>query len=215
LPALVALIAISYVALGMNMAIFDQVANGKTQWRFLLPAMAQEWKDLKPVYIKSMFHRALLGILFVSILVSLAIVLVSLIGPPDPQNPPPVKETAWWNSWAVWAWLWVIPAGWQKGGLMGWNYWLVHREKQSPELARSFIQQAILLNYMSIMRTSSILMLVAISLLLFFPPLLPLWDLFAMAVCWMAWDEISGKNNGLKAVQKVKAEVAAPSGVAI
>lgn len=215
LPVLLVLTAISYVAFGMNMAVFDQIANGKVQWKHLIIALTQEWKALRSVYLKSILRRACLGVLFASIIVSLAIVLVSLVGPPDPKNPPPVSTSAWWNSWAVWAWVWVIPAGWQRGGMIGWSYWLSHREQQDPQVSHVFIQNAIALNYISIMRSSSLLMLVAISLLVFFPPLLPIWDLFAMAVCWSAWDEMSGKNNGIKALVKEKSKVHNPSGVTI
>lgn len=194
------LVFISAAAFAAHIAVFDALAAGKrgtTAW------VSAAWGDLTShgsVYARLGAKRALIALAAV-IVFALFIGGIMAMMPDKPDEAPKVLEQPLWKSWTVWAWVWLIPAGWQKVGPLGWGHWLMRREGADLETAERLAQMAIGLNHRSYLIVIGVLMVGAMALMFIFPPLLPVWDVYAAAVCWCIWDDIFGDGDGLKEME--------------
>ena len=204
------LACLSPAAFGGHIAILDSLARGEvsifSQARALRSDMAARWL----VYLRTGVLRVLVVVLS---LLFLGLVFAWLQLGSSPKTPPPASIPTWNQVWTSWVWMWVIPAGWQWGGALGWAHWLVRRERMPRVAASALIREGFVLNSRACIILPMVLIIPALVLLYLFPPLLPLWDLYAAAVCWCVWDDVFGPGEGLQAVKRVAVASAAPSAV--
>lgn len=187
-------------AFAVHIAIFDVLAAGKRGPRAWMSAAWQDLARNGADYAQAGGKRALIALSAVILFAVLLGGIMALL-PDDPEKPAKVVERSFWNSWTVWAWVWLIPAGWQKAGPLGWGHWLIRREGASVETADLMSRLAIALNNRSYLIVVGVLMVGAMVLMFTFPPLLPVWDIYAAAVCWCVWDDIFGTGDGLKEME--------------
>lgn len=208
LAAIGLLMALSAPLFGAHQAVFDVLAAGKRGPSAWMGAIGRDLVALRASYLRSALVRTCIAIGALLVVAGVVVWLASL-GDPDASTPKEIDEDTFWSSWSVWVWAWLIPAGWQKCGAFGWGHWLVRRERVPMEIAQKLTSLGIALNASSYARTVLAMMAPAIFLMIVFPPLLPIWDVYVAAVCWCIWDEVFGDGNGLKEMETKK--VAAPS----
>lgn len=199
------LVGISPFAFGAHIAVYDALASGKIGPKAWVPAIFRDIATHYQSYAKSGLVRVLVAafFLFVLTLLSIGIIFVA----PEAENTQP-PEISFLSIWSVWGWIWLIPAGWQRAGVLGWGHWLIRKEGLSVSIAEKITRLGIAQNVKSYAITAGALMAPVIILMIVFPPLLPVWDLYVAAVCWCVWDDVFGNGDGLKEIQKVKISVA-------
>lgn len=195
------LVGISPFAFGAHIAVYDALAAGKIGPKAWVPAIVQDAARHYRAYAKSGLVRILVTVCFLSILALLSLGIV-LIAPEVGDIPQ--KEVSLLSIWSIWGWIWLIPAGWQRAGVLGWGHWLIRKGGLSVSLAERIMQLGVAQNVKSYAITTGILMAPVILLMMVFPPLLPIWELYVAAVCWCAWDDVFGDGDGIKEVEKVK-----------
>lgn len=194
---------LSAAAFGTHVAIFDVLARGKRGPGAWISAIGSDWRVNGRSYLKTGLLRIVVVSVVLGCITLFSVGLLSLM--PEITDAAPAKERPFWDHWTVWAWIWLIPAGWQRGGVLGWGHWLVRREGIDMRLAEKLARLAVAKNMKSFLIITAALMGPVLLLMLVFPPIIPLWDLYAAAVCWRIWDEIFGSNGGLSEMEKSRA----------
>lgn len=201
LAAVVLLTGLSGLLFGSHQAVFDVLASGKRGPAAWMRAIGQDFSSLKHEYLKSAVIRSIVALVALLALSFAVYGLAQLVIDDGAPKPAP-EESSFLSSWSVWVWAWLIPAGWQKCGGFGWGHWLLRREKLPLDVAERLTTMGIALNAKSYSMTILMLMAPAIFLLMVFPPLLPVWDVFVAAVCWCIWDDVFGDGQGIKEMEK-------------
>lgn len=191
----IALVAFSPLAFGSHQAVFDALASGKPGMRPWVSSLLDDWKVHGSEYARTGAVRAA---------VTAAILLPIFISDfSDPEKWAQRRSDAdLFAQWSIWVWIWLIPAGWQKGGYLGWWHFLVRRNRVPKDTAMALINNGRLANQKSLTIVQVCLMLPTLLLMLIVPPLLPLWEMYTAAVSWKVYDDIFGDGDGIKQPQK-------------
>jgi hypothetical protein len=198
---------LSATAFGVHVAIYDVLAAGKRGPKAWILAFRNDIAINYRSYLRSGVVRVVVVSATLGAILLFSAGLALLL--PDPPETPPTEVRPFWSLWSVWAWMWLIPAGWQRVGALGWGHWLVRREGVPVEVADKLARLGVAMNIRSYSFICATLMLPVMVLMFVFPPLIPLWDLYAAAVCWCIWDDVFGGNEGLKEMEKAKQAVRA------
>lgn len=196
---------LSAAAFGIHIAIYDALATGKRGPLIWLTALKNDVSTHYRSYLRSGLIRIVIVSIALGVLILLSAGVALLL--PEPQELITPEAQPFWSLWSVWSWMWLIPAGWQKVGALGWGHWLIRREGVPVELADRIARLGIAMNIRSYAFISIILMAPVMVLMFIFPPLIPLWDLYAAAVCWCIWDDVFGSGDGLKEMERAKQSV--------
>lgn len=199
---IVLLSALSAAAFGIHVAIYDVLAAGKRGPKAWMLALRNDVACNYKSYLRSGLIRTAVVMVTLGGLILFSAGLASLMPATPAPSAPEVRP--FWSLWSVWAWMWLIPAGWQSVGALGWGHWLVRREGVPVSLAEKLARLGVALNMRSYAFICASLMIPVMVLMFVFPPLIPLWDLYAAAVCWCIWDDVFGNDAGLKEMESAK-----------
>ena len=192
----------SAAAFGMHIAIYDVLASGKRGPKAWMRALYTDVLSNYRSYLRTGLIRVVVLSATLGAIILFSAGLALLLPEPNVASTP--EERPFWSLWSVWAWMWLIPAGWQRVGALGWGHWLVRREGVPVEVADKLARLGVALNIRSYAFICATLMVPVMVLMFVFPPLIPLWDLYAAAVCWCIWDDVFGSGEGLKEMEKAR-----------
>lgn len=211
-PAFLLIAALSAPAFDMHVLMLDRAARNRNHAG---DAFLEAWSMLvarRMVYLRSAITRIVWSLVIVGVYVTILLALVKLAGkPPEastPQTSPPWL-TLFGINWLQWGWIGILPAAWQRGGIISFRPWLVRRLGADEAIASQLQSLARRRNPSDLLSLMFYLIGIGCLSITFAPFLLPIFDVYFAAVMRCAYHDIFEGGT------KIESPVVAPSGALI